>query len=117
MAVIASQLISTLLDYKKISRKKRLVYGFYVVVLTHIFAWVYAIVIIADFKKNKPTLDWADGGAYVRGFFVDVFCELCSSSYRESIHFWRFLRVIQQAGFADMAVLPYGHMYVILNLV
>jgi DMSO/TMAO reductase YedYZ heme-binding membrane subunit len=72
-SVLGSQLISWLLDNKRWTRKQRLTYGFYLVVATHILAWAYAVVIIADFKTNKPVLDWSSKG-FVRGFFVNVFC-------------------------------------------
>ncbi|ESK90781.1 duf895 domain membrane protein [Moniliophthora roreri MCA 2997] len=71
--LLGSQLVSHLLDYKGLSRKSRLVWGFWLVVITHILAWVYAVVIIADYRKNNPVLDWSHAAPFVRGFFVDVF--------------------------------------------
>ncbi|EEB89602.1 hypothetical protein MPER_12280 [Moniliophthora perniciosa FA553] len=71
--LLGSQLVSHLLDYKGLSRKSRLVWGFWLVVITHILAWFYAVVIIADYRKNNPVLDWSHGAPFVRGFFVDVF--------------------------------------------
>jgi hypothetical protein len=42
------------------------------VIAVHIVAWVYAVVVIADFRKTKPVLDWTDGRQFVKGFFVDL---------------------------------------------
>lgn len=70
---MGSQAISTLLDYKGLSRKQRIYYGFILVVASHILAWVYAVVVIAEFRRTQPVLDWTDGAPYVKGFFVDVF--------------------------------------------
>lgn len=71
--LMGSQAISTLLDYKGLSRKQRIYYGFILIVASHILAWVYAVVVIAEFRRTQPVLDWTDGAPYVKGFFVDVF--------------------------------------------
>ncbi|KAK7687853.1 hypothetical protein QCA50_009072 [Cerrena zonata] len=72
--LLASQLISWLLDCKRFTRKRRLVYGFWIALLTHILAWVYALVVIVQFRHDGPVLDWTSKG-YAKGFFVDVFCK------------------------------------------
>ena len=72
--VLASQFISWLLDFQRLTRRKRLIYGFWIALLTHILAWVYAIVVIVEFRRDGPILDWTSKG-YAKGFFVDVFCK------------------------------------------
>ncbi|ETS78687.1 hypothetical protein PFICI_08540 [Pestalotiopsis fici W106-1] len=67
--LLSSQLISTLLDYKGLAVKKRIVYGFWYVVLLHIVAWVYAWVVQEKYTANPPAYDWEDKG-FVEGFFV-----------------------------------------------
>ncbi|KAF7514503.1 hypothetical protein G7054_g15258 [Neopestalotiopsis clavispora] len=67
--LLSSQLISTLLDYKGLAVKKRIVYGFWYVVLLHLVAWIYAWVIQEKYTANPPAYDWEDKG-FVEGFFV-----------------------------------------------
>ncbi|KAK6200689.1 hypothetical protein LQW54_009650 [Pestalotiopsis sp. IQ-011] len=67
--LLSSQLISTLLDYKGLAVKKRIVYGFWYVVALHITAWVYAWVVQEKYTANPPAYDWEDKG-FVEGFFV-----------------------------------------------
>lgn len=67
--LLSSQLISTLLDYKGFSVKKRITVGFYYIIALHIVAWVYGWVIQEKYTANPPALDWADAG-FTEGFFV-----------------------------------------------
>ncbi|KKY39824.1 hypothetical protein UCDDA912_g00139 [Diaporthe ampelina] len=67
--LLSSQLISTLLDYKGLSVKKRIAVGFYYTVALHIVAWVYGWVIQEKYTANPPAYDWADAG-FTEGFFV-----------------------------------------------
>ncbi|KAF4919763.1 UNC93-like protein [Colletotrichum viniferum] len=67
--LLSSQLISTLLDYKGFSVKKRINIGFYYVVVWHIIAWVYGWVIQEKYTANPPAYDWEDKG-FTEGFFV-----------------------------------------------
>ncbi|KAL0060311.1 hypothetical protein AAF712_012877 [Marasmius tenuissimus] len=85
--LLASQLISSLLDYKGLTQKRRLIWGFWIVVATHILAWVYAVVIIADFKTSNPVLDWSHKGAFVRGFFVDLFWSFSKQTLQSWLYY------------------------------
>lgn len=67
--LLSSQLISTLLDYKGLAVKKRIVYGFWYVVLLHLVAWIYAWVVQEKYTASPPAYDWEDKG-FVEGFFV-----------------------------------------------
>ena len=67
--LVSSQLISTLLDYKGFSVKKRIQVGFYYVVVLHVVAWIYGWVVQEKYTANPPSLDWADKG-FVEGYFV-----------------------------------------------
>ncbi|KAK2049093.1 MFS general substrate transporter [Colletotrichum somersetense] len=67
--LLSSQIISTLLDHKKLSVKKRINYGFYYVIVWHVIAWVYGWVIQEKYTRNPPAYDWEDKG-FAEGFFV-----------------------------------------------
>ncbi|PLB47191.1 MFS general substrate transporter [Aspergillus steynii IBT 23096] len=67
--LLSSGIISRFLDYKGLSVKKRITYGFYYVVVIHIIAWVYAWVVQEKYTANPPSYDWTDKG-FVEGFFV-----------------------------------------------
>ncbi|KAI9045294.1 MFS general substrate transporter [Aspergillus affinis] len=67
--LISSGIISRFLDYKGLSVKKRITFGFYYVIIIHIIAWVYAWVIQEKYTANPPSYDWSDKG-FVEGFFV-----------------------------------------------
>ncbi|KAL2213200.1 MFS general substrate transporter [Sarocladium strictum] len=67
--LLSSQLISSFLDYKGLSVKRRIEWGFYYVIVWHIIAWVYGWVIQEKYTSNPPAWDWEDAG-FVEGFFV-----------------------------------------------
>ncbi|KAK2025933.1 MFS general substrate transporter [Colletotrichum zoysiae] len=67
--LLSSQIISMLLDHKKLSVRKRINYGFYYVIVWHVIAWVYGWVIQEKYTRNPPAYDWEDKG-FVEGFFV-----------------------------------------------
>lgn len=67
--IAASTIMSLLLDYKKLSIKSRITFGFYYCVLIHIIAWVYGWIIQEKYTRNPPLMDWTDPG-FVEGFFV-----------------------------------------------
>ncbi|KAI8944414.1 MFS general substrate transporter [Xylaria longipes] len=67
--LLSSQLMSTLLDYKGIPVKKRIVWGFWYAVFLHIVAWVYGWVVQEKYTANPPAYDWEDKG-FVEGYFV-----------------------------------------------
>lgn len=68
--LLSSQLISLLLDAKRLPVKRRIVYGFWYVVFWHVVAWVYGWVIQEKYTRTQPVHDWEDGAGFVEGFFV-----------------------------------------------
>lgn len=54
VTIVASQIMSHWLDSKFTSAKKRVVYGWYWVVLLHLVTWVYVWVIQEEFTANPP---------------------------------------------------------------
>jgi hypothetical protein len=67
--ILGSQLMSFFLDWKAISVKKRILWGFYYVIFLHLVAWIYAWVIQEKYTRQQPVFDWVDKG-FVEGFFV-----------------------------------------------
>ncbi|KAM0171203.1 hypothetical protein ACHAPF_008348 [Botrytis cinerea] len=65
--LFASQIMSMLLDYKKIPVKQRLNIGFYYVIFWHLVAWIYAWVVNEQFGSEQPDLDWTDG-EFTKGY-------------------------------------------------
>ncbi|KAF2756347.1 MFS general substrate transporter [Pseudovirgaria hyperparasitica] len=83
--LLSSQIMSTLLDYKPFSVKKRIIIGFYYVILLHVTAWVYAWVINEKYTANPPAYDWEDKG-FVEGFFVIILWEFS----RQALQNWLY---------------------------
>ncbi|KUL85768.1 hypothetical protein ZTR_08488 [Talaromyces verruculosus] len=67
--IVASQIISHWLDSKFTSAKKRVVYGWYWVVLVHVVTWIYVWVVQEEFTTNPPKLDYKTSG-FVKGAFA-----------------------------------------------
>ncbi|KAI1300041.1 MFS general substrate transporter [Xylaria venustula] len=86
--LIASQLMSTLLDYKKIPVKTRIVWGWWYAVALHIVAWVYGWVVQEQFTATNPVYDWEDKG-FVKGYFVLLLWEFS----RQSLQNWLYYLV------------------------
>ncbi|KAI1858884.1 uncharacterized protein JN550_012343 [Neoarthrinium moseri] len=86
--LLSSQMISTLLDYKSLSVKKRIVYGYWYVVAWHIIAWVYGWVIQEKYTANPPAYDWEDSG-FVEGFFVLLLWDFA----RQALQNWLYYLV------------------------
>jgi hypothetical protein len=57
------------LDSKFTSAKRRVVYGWYWVVLVHVVTWIYVWVIQEEFTANPPKLDYKTSG-FVKGAFA-----------------------------------------------
>lgn len=83
--LLSSQLISMFLDYKGLTVKKRVTYGFYYVIVWHIIAWVYAWVIQEKYTRNPPSMDWVDKG-FTEGFFVLLLWDFA----RQSLQNWLY---------------------------
>ncbi|KAI0876806.1 MFS general substrate transporter [Hypoxylon argillaceum] len=86
--LLSSQLMSTLLDYKGISVKKRIVWGFWYAVALHITAWTYGWVIQEKYTANPPAYDWEDKG-FVEGYFVLVLWDFA----RQGLQNWLYYLV------------------------
>ncbi|KAI1407304.1 MFS general substrate transporter [Hypoxylon sp. FL1857] len=86
--LLSSQLTSTLLDYKGLPVKKRIVVGFWWVVVLHIIAWTYGWVIQEKYTRNPPAYDWEDKG-FVEGFFVLILWDFA----RQSLQNWLYYLV------------------------
>jgi len=70
--LLASTLMSLLLDYKGIDVKKRINYGGIWVLFWHVLAWTYGWIVNEEFARTQPAYDWTDPG-FVKGFFVLLF--------------------------------------------
>ncbi|KAI1110882.1 MFS general substrate transporter [Nemania sp. NC0429] len=84
--LLSSQLMSTLLDYKGISVKKRIVWGFWYAVVLHIVAWVYGWVIQEKYTANPPAYDWEDKG-FVEGYFVLVLWDFARQGMQNWLYY------------------------------
>ncbi|KAA8564084.1 hypothetical protein EYC84_012071 [Monilinia fructicola] len=85
--LFASQIMSMLLDYKKIPVKQRLNIGFYYVILLHILSWVYAWVINEEFGREQPDLDWTDA-EFTKGFFVILLWSFSQQSLQNWLYYF-----------------------------
>jgi hypothetical protein len=83
--LLSSQLISMFLDYKRLSVKQRITFGFYYVVVLHVIAWVYGWVIQERYTKKPPVLDWEDSG-FTEGFFVIILWDFA----RQGLQNWLY---------------------------
>ncbi|PWY89233.1 DUF895 domain membrane protein [Aspergillus heteromorphus CBS 117.55] len=69
VTLLASQIISHWLDWKKVDAKKRLTYGWYWVIIVHVATWILAWVVQEEYTANPPMLDFTDPG-FCKGAFV-----------------------------------------------
>ncbi|KAJ4293542.1 hypothetical protein N0V90_008825 [Kalmusia sp. IMI 367209] len=83
--LLSSQLISLFLDYKKLTVKKRITYGFYYVIVLHVIAWIYGWVIQEKYTRHPPSMDWEDSG-FTEGFFVIILWDFA----RQSLQNWLY---------------------------
>ncbi|KAI0887022.1 MFS general substrate transporter [Annulohypoxylon maeteangense] len=86
--LLSSQLVSALLDYKKLPVKRRVEIGFYWVVMWHIIAWTYGWVVQEKYTRNPPAYDWEDKG-FVEGFFVLILWDFA----RQALQNWLYYLV------------------------
>ena len=86
--LVSSQIISTLLDYKGLAVKQRIVYGFYYVVALHIVAWIYGWVVQEQYTSMDvaPVYDWADTG-FVKGFFVIILWQFAQQALQNWMYY------------------------------
>lgn len=85
--LLSSQIISTLLDYKGFTVKKRITIGYYYVVVIHIIAWVYGWVIQEKYTRTKPVFDWVDKG-FVEGFFVLLLWQFAQQALQNWLYYF-----------------------------
>ncbi|KAI1489227.1 major facilitator superfamily domain-containing protein [Biscogniauxia mediterranea] len=83
--LLSSQLMSTLLDYKSLTVKRRIFWGFWYVIVLHVIAWVYGWVVQEKYTANPPAYDWEDRG-FVEGFFVLLLWDFA----RQSLQNWLY---------------------------
>lgn len=85
--LLSSQLMSSFLDYKGISVKRRIELGFFYVIAWHVIAWVYGWVIQEKYTANPPVWDWEDKG-FVEGFFVLVLWDFARQSLQNWLYYF-----------------------------
>lgn len=98
--LLSSQLMSTLLDYRGLAVKRRIVVGFWYVVALHVVAWVYGWVVQERFtaQADPPAFDWTDRG-FVGAFFVLILWDFA----RQALQNWLYYFVSTKT--ADLAEL------------
>ncbi|CAH0054472.1 unnamed protein product, partial [Clonostachys solani] len=89
--LLSSQLISTWLDYKRVTVKKRVTYAFYYVVMWHVIAWVYGWVIQEKYTRTQPAWDWEDAG-FVEGFFVLLLWDFARQALQNWLYYFLALK-------------------------
>lgn len=85
--LLSSQLISTLLDYKGLTVKRRIEIGFYWVVVLHIIAWTYGWVIQEKYTRNPPAYDWTSSG-FTEGFFVLLLWDFARQALQNWLYYF-----------------------------
>ncbi|KAJ5176623.1 uncharacterized protein N7482_002500 [Penicillium canariense] len=85
-ALFSSWLISRFLDYKGLSVKLRITYGFYYVIAVHIVSWVYGWVVQEQYTANPPLYDWSDKG-FVKGMFVVVLWQFSQQTLQNWLYY------------------------------
>jgi hypothetical protein len=73
------------LDYKRLSVKQRISFGFYYVIALHILAWIYGWVVQEKYTRNPPAMDWESSG-FTEGFFVIILWDFA----RQSLQNWLY---------------------------
>jgi len=83
--LLSSQLISMFLDYRGLTVKRRITFGFYYVIMLHVVAWVYGWVIQEKYTRNPPSMDWETPG-FTEGFFVLILWDFA----RQGLQNWLY---------------------------
>ncbi|CEJ83055.1 Putative DUF895 domain membrane protein [[Torrubiella] hemipterigena] len=86
--LLSSQLMSTLLDYKKVSVKRRLELGFWYIVFLHVLAWTYGWVIQEKYTAKPPSWDWEDARGFVEGFFVLLLWDFARQALQNWLYYF-----------------------------
>ncbi|KAH7067931.1 major facilitator superfamily domain-containing protein [Paraphoma chrysanthemicola] len=72
IAVICGNLLGQYLDRTKLSLRFRARSAFWVIVVLQGAWWLWATILVTEFKSSQPTYDWASPG-FGRGFAVFIF--------------------------------------------
>ncbi|KAH9836790.1 DUF895 domain membrane protein [Rhodofomes roseus] len=72
VAMIAGNLLGAFLDYKKLKLYTRARWAFFVVFGLQGMWWLWATVLVTEFRRTQPTYDWVDPG-FGKGFALFLF--------------------------------------------
>lgn len=72
VAMIAGNILGAFLDRKMLSLKTRARGAFFFIMAVQGGLWIWATIIVTDFRKSKPTYDWVDPG-FGKGFALFLF--------------------------------------------
>ncbi|KAH9836789.1 DUF895 domain membrane protein [Rhodofomes roseus] len=72
VAMISGNLLGAFLDYTKLRLYTRARWAFFVVFGLQGMWWLWATVLVTEFRKTQPTYDWVDPG-FGRGFALFLF--------------------------------------------
>ncbi|KAG7098762.1 hypothetical protein E1B28_000671 [Marasmius oreades] len=67
VAIISGNLLGVLLDYTKLSVRKRARWGFFGILTLQGAWWIWATILVTEYRRTQPTYDWVDPG-FGRGF-------------------------------------------------
>lgn len=99
VTVLASQLLSFWLDWKRIHPRRRILFGWYYVILVHVVAWVYAWVVQEQFTSATHK----NGTDYKPGFAKGAFVIFLWGFAQQSAQNWLYYLVASMTG--DLAEL------------
>lgn len=72
VALIAGNILGAFLDWTRIRLKVRARAAFIVILGLQGVWWVWATILVTDFRKSRPTYDWVDNG-FGKGFALFIF--------------------------------------------
>jgi MFS family permease len=72
VALIAGNILGAFLDYTKIRLKVRARAAFITILGLQGVWWIWATVLVTDFRSSRPTYDWVDKG-FGKGFVLFIF--------------------------------------------
>lgn len=72
VAVIGGNILGHYLDRNKISLRSRARWGFGVLLGLQGFWWIWATILVTEFRKTQPSYDWTDPG-FGKGFALFLF--------------------------------------------
>ncbi|KAK7059027.1 hypothetical protein VNI00_001651 [Paramarasmius palmivorus] len=72
VAVISGNLLGAFLDYTKLEVRKRARWAFFTILGLQGAWWLWATVLVTEYRRTQPTYDWVDPG-FGRGFALFLF--------------------------------------------